>query len=178
MSSKMTQKERLIALAYLHQGKTPREVETLCPGVSYPQALRLRKELASAVEANTLNELFNLEEAALETLLESVEDELKEAAEVMTGDLMPLNNALDSIESRIKESKLLELELAKAGQTLARQIERHSVIVNSPESLLALAEALAKLQTAYFKNSNIQIANINNQNGENPAGSFEDLLTK
>lgn len=172
----LNNKERLIALAYLHQGKSPKEVETLCPNVSYPQALRLRKELNEAIEANTLNELFDLEEAAIESLLDNVKSELEEAAEVLTGDLMPLNNALESVESRIRESKLLEAELAKAGQTLAKRIERQAAIANTPESLLSLAEALAKLQTAYFKNSNIQIANFNG-NGEQK-GSFEELLDK
>src|SRR5690606_28796571 len=122
------------------------------PNVSYPQALRLRKELNEAIETNTINELFNLEEAAIESLLNNVKNELEEAAEVLTGDLVPLENALDSVETRIKESKLLEVELAKAGQTLAKRIERMSNVANTPDSLLALAEALSKLQTAYFKN--------------------------
>lgn len=171
--SKLSQQDKLIALGYLYQGKSPRDVEEALPNVSYAQALRLKKELQQAIDTNTLQELFDLEEAALENLLDQVKLNLETSAAVLTGDVEVLEDAIGEVKHRIDSSKLLEAELANASRQVAIKISEMALITRSPDTLLLLADALSKMQTAFFKNTSVQIAQINNG-----GHSFEEFLQK
>lgn len=162
---RLSEKDRLVALAYLHQGKSPKEVEQLCPGISYAQALRLRKELTEAEETNSIRQLFDISEAAIDTLLESVQNQLAESVEILVGDDITLRDELNNLGNDIKESQILKAELAKAATTIVKRIGLQAATANSSETLKDLADALAKLQTAYFKTNNLQIANFNDSTG-------------
>ena len=161
----INEKDKLVALAHLHAGKKPKEIPELVPSISYPQALRLRKELEKAIENDTLQSLFDLEQAALDSLMETVTSELNEATLILAGDSEPLKNAVGNIANSIEGTKLLEAELADAGRKIVAQIKVAAVGTSSTESLLILAEALAKLQTAFFKTGNVQIANLGGSEG-------------
>ena len=168
---KISERDKLIALAHLHAGKTAKEIPDLVPDISYPQALRLRKELEKAKDADQLQALFDLEGAALESLLSSVKDELSEAAEALTGDYLPLEDAIGKVASNVEGMQLLERELSDSARTVVKQIKIAAGATTSTESLLILSEALSKLQTAYFKSSNVQIANLGG------GGGFEKFLS-
>jgi len=120
---KINERDKLIALAHLHSGKTAKEIPDLVPALSYPQALRLRKELEKAKEADTLQDLFNIEEAALNSLLEAVKDELTEATEALTGDLVPLDDAVGKLASNVEGMQLLERELSDSARIVVKQIK-------------------------------------------------------
>src|SRR5690606_21460661 len=137
------------------------------------QALRLNRELKEAVAQDRLADLFDLEETAINSLLETVKEDLQDAAEVLTGDLVSLDASIDSIKDKVGAQKLLEVELSKAGVTIAKRLQAMAQISNNPDSLLALSDALAKLQTAFFKSSSVQIANFNGQ-----GKPFEEFLGK
>lgn len=167
---KLDEKSKLIALAYLHQGKSPREVEELCPGVSYAQALRLRKELDHAIKENTLAELFSLEQAALDSLLQNVQLELGEAAKVLTGDDVILKDEISKLADGVQTGQQLQADINRAASVTVAKLQLVAQTTSSFEALVAVAEALSKLQTAFFKTGNINIANF-------PNGSkFEEFL--
>jgi hypothetical protein len=175
VSSKLTDQNRLIALAYLHQGKTPREVEKLMPDmISYPQALRLKKELEQAIEEDTLKDLFSLPDAALEHLMDQTKEFLADAATELTGTVMPLTEALEEITDRVKVSKLLEVELGNAAIALVKRMKQKALQVENVDSILVLSEAISKLQIAFFKTSNINIAQFPADGG--PKSGFEAML--
>lgn len=159
-------KDKLIALAHLHQGKKPKEVAETIDSISYAQALRLKKELDKAVEDETLSDLFNLSQTALNSLLDTVKEELSDATEALTGDVISVDKEIDGIKDKIQGQKLLEVELSKTGVAIAKKLKYQAENTNNPESLLMLADALAKLQTSFFKNSSVQIANFEGQLSE------------
>src|SRR5690606_23259687 len=93
---KLSEHDKLIALAHLHAGKSPRQVEELCSNISYAQALRLRKELDEAIRTNSLSEIFNLGEAALENLLSRVQEDLEDPVRELTGDVISLKEEMNN----------------------------------------------------------------------------------
>ena len=74
----MDEQTRLLTLAHLKNGKKPADAAEIT-GITYASALKLRKELHAAEEKNVIQELFNLSDASLEILLESVRKQLKPA---------------------------------------------------------------------------------------------------
>jgi FtsZ-binding cell division protein ZapB len=158
---KITEKTKLIALAHLKNGKTPRETSELL-GISYSQALKLNKDLAKAEKNNTLQELFNLDEAAVEALLENVHTELAPAVEVLEGEIQPLKDKLNELSDEVSGARALEQELVESARRIAKQINANAISAPCIESILVMTEALTKLQTAFFaKQANVQVNNIN-----------------
>lgn len=170
---KLSDFDRMQALAYLHSGKSPREVSELMETVSYPQALRLSRELAEAKLHNRVLELFNLDQMALDNLLEAVKENLGPAVSALTGDLLPLEEAVDKLGDDIKGMQILKGELQRSATTLVKTINRAAATTNNPESIVMMAKALAELQSAFFKSNNI---NMINQNNLGPGSAFEEVL--
>ena len=164
--SQNKEQTKLLALAHLKTGLAPKEVAELL-NISYSAALKHKKELMQAESKNAVLDLFDLEAAALETLLEKVKTELTPAIDVLEGDL-ELADALSNIDSSVKKGSALEKELQDAAVEVTRKVAAAAILTNSTETLLTLAEALAKLQGAFFaKGTNVQV---------NQMGSFERFL--
>lgn len=159
----LTDRERLIALAHLKTGKTPKQTSELC-SVSYAQALNLNKKLVEAEKRNTVLELFNLKEAALETLLESVQSQLSEAStdlaivDELTGEVSELREEFANLS-------MLDKEMQDAATELTKKIKVQAVLSTEISTLLVLAEALSELRKAFFATgTNIQVNNLNSDN--------------
>lgn len=154
------EKTKLLALAYLKNGMRPKQVADALDGLSYHQALKLRKELDEAEEQNTLAQLFSLDALALEALLDSVKQQMQPVEEQLTGELQTVEDAVNTLADKIHGAKVLEESLQKAATALAHQITAKALLASTPDSLLVLAEALAKLQSAFFaKGMNVQVNN-------------------
>lgn len=164
----LEEKTKILALAHLKTGKKPKEVSDLLD-ISYAQALRLNKELIKAEEQNRVQDLFDLEEAALKTLLEKVSDDLTPAVQLLEGEVETLDDMLSTVGKNVEGIQLLEKELTDAAIQLAKKITTQAVASSGTDSLLVLTDALAKLQMAFFsKGTNVQINNMN--------GNFEKYL--
>lgn len=164
----LEERTKILALAHLKTGKRPKEVSDLLD-ISYSQALKLNKELTKAEERNNLQDLFNLEEAALNTLLEKVSDDLSPAIEVLEGGVERLDDMLANVGQNVEGMQILEKELTDAAIQLAKKITMQTVATSGTDSILILTDALAKLQTAFFaKGTNVQVNNMN--------GNFEKYL--
>ena len=157
----LSDKTKIIALAHLKNGKRPKEVADLVEGLSYSQALTLKKELVEAEEQNTLLDLFSLDEATLETLLERTKEELTEESEgLIEGEV--IQASVKELARGIGAAQAMEETFSRAASSLAKKIESQALLATSADSLLVLAEALAKLQTAFFaKGTNVQVNNFN-----------------
>lgn len=164
----LDEKTKILALAHLKTGKKPKDVSDLLE-ISYAQALKLNKELLKAEQQNRVQDLFNLEEAALTMLLEKVSNELTPSIKALTGELLDPDTTLDSIAKGAQGLGILEKELQDAAIELAKRITAQTLSTSGTDSLLTLTEALAKLQLAFFaKGTNVQINNMN--------GNFEKYL--
>lgn len=165
----LDEKTKILALARLKNGDKPRAIsESL--SISYATVLQLKKDLAKAEEQNLVHELFDLEPAVINTLLEKVHTELEPAVDILTGEVTPLNDELTAVSENVRGMQILEKELSDAATQLARKINAQAITTTSTDNLLALTEALAKLQTAFFaKGTNVQVNNVN-------ANGFEKYL--
>lgn len=163
----MIEQTRLLALARLKVGVKPIVVSEEC-GISYSQALKLKKDLADAEEKNTMAELVRMDDAAFEVLLDTVRTQLADPAKAL-GLTEELEGELMSLTEGMTSNKKLEKELVDAAAVLATKIRQMAVLANNSDTVLVLAEALAKLQSSFFaKGTNVQI----NQTGNN----FETFL--
>lgn len=161
--------DRLACLAYLYQGKEPKEIPELLPGVSYAQALRLKKELIQAEEDKTVGELFSLSDAARDILLEQTKNLINAKGITVEGVVLTADELIDELQDDIQATKILKAELAQAGTEVVRKIKLLAKSTNSSEVLLNLAEALAKMQASYFRTASVTL---------NPGEGFADFLQK
>jgi len=163
----MDEQSRLLALAHLQNGKKPAEAAELT-GITYASALKLRKELHAAVERNKILELFKLDKAALEILLQSVEKQLIPAIEAFgIGELV--NTEVQTLTNGIEGGKLLNQEFQATASTIANKITSAALTANNSDTILQLARALCELQNAFFGREINTTTNL-------PATSFEQHL--
>jgi hypothetical protein len=156
-AQKLSEEVRLTALAYLYQGKTPREVETLVKDISYAQALRLKKELEQSKEDGTVADLFNLSGAAIEIVLEQAKAIIEAKDIPIEGTLESVEDVISSIKDDIQATKILKAELAEAGTEVVKKIKALAKVTNSSEVILNLAEALSKMQGSYFRTATVTV---------------------
>jgi hypothetical protein len=159
---------RLTILAHLKNGHKPADISEAMK-VSYSTVLKLKRELKEAEERNAVLELFKLDETALEILLEGVKDRLAPIADAFqVGELV--TTELDNIKKDVKGGKLLSEKLQDTAFTLAHQVELAALgNANHADTLLILAEALCKIQNAFFTSNNTVAPNL-------PMSSFEQHL--
>jgi len=159
--AELSQKSRLIALAKLVNGTTPKDVSEEMDDISYGQAIKLSKELKRAQEKNDLEQLFRMPEDSREMLFAAVRDSL----EADLGGLVPtttLEGELLSLDEKVTGLAMLDGELQKSALTIARRINILASANADVSSLSILTDSLAKLQTAFFaKGTNVQVNNYN-----------------
>lgn len=163
-NGKMDEQVRLLALAHLKNNTTPADTAEIM-GISYVSALKLRKELFAAEKHDTILELFKLNKAALNILLESVTKQLTPAIEAFNiGELV--ESEVRDLAKSINGAQILNIELQAAALALTNKITQVAIIANNADTLLNLAKAICELQ-AVFKISNPDMPVI---------GSFERYL--
>lgn len=162
----MDEQTRLLTLAHLKNGMKPADAGELM-GISYAACLKLRKELKAAEEKGKILQLFALDRAALEILLESITKQLIPAIDAFDiGELV--ESEVHNLSDRIDSGSMLNQELQSAGSALANKIRTAGTISNSADTILALSKALCELQRAF----NGDTGGI----GALPATSFEKHL--
>lgn len=159
------EKTRLLALAHLKLDKKPKEVAELLD-IAYAKVVRWRKELEEAERRDAIADLFNLDEATLETVLEAAKNELEPHALQLT-DKEVLEGELQSIKEGVKSGQLLEAELSEAATTLTKRISVLAAGATQAETVVMLAKALSDIQTSFFaKGTNVQVNNFGGNNFE------------
>jgi hypothetical protein len=162
----MDEQSRLLTLAHLKNGMKPADAAELT-GISYAATLKLRKELEAADKKDKILQLFQLDKAALNILLESVTKQLTPAIEAFgIGELV--EEEVRDLSDRVDGGSLLNQELQNAGSALANKIRQAGAISNSADTILSLAKALCELQRAFYGDGRSA--------GALPATSFEKHL--
>lgn len=168
----MDEQTRLLCLAHLQNGIKPAEAAEKV-GVSYGTALKLKKQLHDAEQRDKILELFRLDKAALEILLESVEKQLEPAIDAFgIGELVKAET--HELAEGITGGQMLNTELQESATTLSRKIGSVAAASNNAETILSLAKALCELQKAFFGSDNP----MGNGAAGLPISSFEQHLRK
>ena len=158
---RISETSRVKALAYLKIGKKPREIcDTLVEELSYAQVLELRKQLQVAEKDDAVRELFNLEQAALESVLRMAENDL-----AIVGEVIPpsdINEAVKKVGDGAVGLGKLEEQFQDAAAALVQNIKVAAITAENASTLVDLADALSKLNSSFFaKGANVQINNLN-----------------
>lgn len=163
----MDEQTRLLTLAHLHNGKKPADVAELT-GVSYASALKLRKELHAAEQRDRIHDLFKLDKAALNILLDSVRKQMVPAIEAFdVGD--QVEREVDALADGINGAQVLDKQLQQSASAIANKITSVAMAANNADTLLSLSKALCELQRAFFAPDSASSHNI-------PLTSFEQHL--
>lgn len=163
----MDEQTRLLALAHLKNDTKPADVADIV-GISYASALKLKKELHAAEQRSTVLQLFKLDKAALNILLESVKKQLTPAIEAFdVGELV--NEEVDKITNGVDGGKLLNQEFQDSASAIANKITTAALTASNAETILLLSKALCELQRAFFGNDSGPQSNL-------PISSFEQHL--
>ena len=141
---------RLLAYAHFKHGKNAKEVEQLL-GISYGKAIKYKKQLHEAEETNALNELFNMDDAALDMLLDSVKQGLAPVAEAFDMTEV-LEGEVEELRGSVKGLAKLDQANQDAAIALANRIKQQALVASNTDSLVNLADALGKLQVAFYGN--------------------------
>lgn len=164
----LDEQTKLLTLAHLKNGKSPSDAAEIT-GVSYATALKLRRELHAAEERNTVLQLFKLDEAALNILLESVQKQLKPAIEAFgVGEIV--ESEVEHISKGVNGAKLLSEEFQDAARAISLKITTAATTSNNAETILSLSKALCELQRAFFS------SDAGGTAGNIPLSSFEQHL--
>lgn len=144
----MDEQTRLLALAHLHNGTKPADVAELT-GISYASSLKLRKELHAAEERDRIHDLFKLDKAALNILLDSVRKQLVPAIEAFNvGEAVEAE--VDRLADSIDGGQLLDRQLQESASAIANKITSVAMAASNADTLLSLSKALCELQRAFF----------------------------
>lgn len=138
--------------------------------VSINKVRRLKREFKKAQDDNTVQEFINLDEAMLKELMDIAKEKVPEAIsdeadEALTG-LVTQHNLMDALST----------DLQTTAKFLSSRIKATASTVQHASELEVLADALCKLQTAFF-NSNTTQVNVQNNYGEQAGSPYGDLLS-
>lgn len=166
----MTEQEeraRLLALAHLKNEVEPADIEQLT-GVSHAACLKLRRELREAEAENTVDDLFGISNDAIEILVKSVLNH-----QVPMIEPYPIAEVIKDVDTitRIKSSEeLLKEDTYKATRALINKIQTVAAISTNVDTIVGLAEALAKLNDSFFPHDKTA-------SGQSTLESFERFLS-
>ena len=166
----MTEDEqKLAAFSMIQNDKSPKDIsETL--QMAYPKVIKLRKDYREAVAAGTVDKLLNIDQLLVQRIAKATREEVSKV-ESIQGELV---DEIDETAKGIASMNVLSVQLHEVARKLAIKTEFLIDTVQTPDSLLILVEALAKLQNAFF---NRNMVNVNVLNQMNSGGS-ETSVTK
>jgi hypothetical protein len=165
--SELEQADQL-ALAHLKSGKEPGEVAELT-GVSHPKCLKLRRQLKDAeAEIGGIERLFDMPTNAIELLVNAATKQTLPAIMPIEDSMGELVNPDDTSDDR---SEKLNRDMHRAANALLIKIESVSTLANNADTILAMAEAISKLNNSFFPP-----AGKNSGGNDAVSGGFEDYL--
>lgn len=138
--------------------------------VSYNTVLRLRRELKKSQEDGTVQDFMNLDEVMLGELMEIAKEK---APEAIKGDTVEV---LDNLSGQHAIMDALSTDLQTTAKFLSSRIKVAASTVQHASELETLAEALCKIQVAFFNNNTTQV-NVQNNYGEQQGSAYGDLLS-
>lgn len=154
------------ALVRLHEGEEPKSIANDLD-ISYGTVIRYNKELREAHASNKVNALFAAEQGVLENMAEqAIADlpvDLQQAAMIEAETVINGVAGLDRLEG----------DLQRTATVINTRIRIMTGTAESVGDVVELADALCKLQNAFFgKGTQILVQQNNNNGGSETYGEF------
>lgn len=150
------------AIARLEAGVQPQTVAEQLD-VSYATVLRWRREYEAARDANTLDQLLDLDKLILASAAANIEAplELKE-------------KAVEEFGKKLDNLALLRESTQACAMYLVQQIKSHASRVDHISELTELTDSLCAIQNAFFNQNKTQVNIQNNLGapGQSKYGTF------
>lgn len=153
MGSKYTDDQKLQAFGLLATGLTPKEVSRKI-GVPYPTVNKWKKEAATLEHKEDLVTIMDTDKAVVHEVAENIKNKLAELVE--DGD-----EIVTGVLEKVDQLAALQTGLQESGINLLKRIDVLTDACESAGDVIALVEAVAKLQTAFFsKGANVNVLNV------------------
>ena len=136
--------------------------------VSYGKVVRYNRELKEAQDNQTLNEFIDMDDAVFRDLVANAKSQ---APATLEGEI---TESLDRLSEAKTGLDILSTELQSTARQLNVRIRMFSHKVEHVSELDALADALCKLQNAFFnkQSTTVNIQNNLSSAGGQPYGAF------
>jgi len=154
------------AIVRLHEGAEAKLIAEELE-IPYSRVLKYRAELKDATLAGNINQLLQMDEAAVETmaaeLVRDLPPELQPQAKAIT----------DGVTNGVKGLDSLSGEFQRTAMHINNRIRTLSMSIEHVSELTDLTKALCELQNAFFNKQGVQV-NIQNNNdgGDSSYGAF------
>ena len=172
MTDKLTEEAtRTKVLTMVEEGVEANEIaKTL--DIGYPKVLRWRREYSEAKEEGAVASILDVDRTVVAEIVETVKSNKLNVIDA------ELNDLADQTVERIDGLRLLDEDMQQAGRRLAQRI---ASAANSADlearDVLNLADALAKLQIAFFsKGASVNVLNQTNNMSDNSLSTFAGLM--
>ena len=159
-------KHQVISL--LINGDTPKSIAEALD-IPYSTVLRHRKEYEAAKLSNTLDTVYDMDKVLVTEFLDEVVAnqplELREAA----------SDTAKQVLRKIEGMELLNNEMELAAIALTKNIKKQAATTSEVSDLGYLADALSKIQNAFFNKNSTQV-NVQNNYGDKDGQAYSSLL--
>jgi len=136
--------------------------------ISYNKVLRIQRELKQAQADNTVQEFVDLDTVMMEELIGIAADK---APDAISG---AVRDSLGDIAKAKTVMEALSDDMIVTAKTLTTRIKASAANVDTVGELDTLADALCKLQNAFFNKNQTQVNVQNNYGQEAQYGAFLD----
>lgn len=157
--AKLSESLKYELMGKIHAGVPLRDL-VQSSGIKYPKLLALRHELKDARANGTLSDLLDVEELVVSRVKEEIMQDAKALGmeEAIEGEVLEATSAING-------AQLLDSKLRTTAMNITTKLGRMAHETSSASELVFIAEALCKMQTAFF-NKGTQVNIQNNLNGE------------
>lgn len=163
------EQEKYNIVSRLLNGDAPKDVSEALD-VPYSKVLRLNRELKDAQEANTLNEFIAMDEAVMAELMEGI---AARAPDALQGEVVA---AVANVSEAKSTMEVLSHDLQVTAKVITTRIKVAASTVEHVSELDVLADALCKLQNAFFNKNSTQV-NVQNNYGSDGAPKYGAFLS-
>ena len=163
--AKLTKEQQFTIFSRLLNEDMPKDI-ALEEQVSYGTVIRLKRELEEAKANGNLDALVNLDEALLSQVFAEVQGNLPAGLqESASGVIADMKTAVTGLS-------ILQRDMESAAATIVKQIRSKALSTDYISELDILADALCKLQNAFFNKNTTQVNVQNNYGGQQAYGSL------
>ncbi len=158
--------DKYVALVRLFEGEEPKVIADEL-GLSQGTVYRYKKELTTAQDEGKVNSLLAAEQGALDNMAQQAVADMPSV--LAEGELVEANAVIDGVKGLAR----LEADLQQTASKINCRIRLMAGTAESVGDVVDLAEALCKLQSAFFgKGTQVLIQNNNNSGGTETYGQF------
>jgi len=159
---------RLLSFAHINIGRrSVREISDLLK-IDYLRVVKFKQQYDEAVQRKNLYEMMKIDKESFELLVAATKEQDQKAMDTEIMSDIILEGEVVKLGESVSKLAVVETTMQDTALIVLRQIQKLAVTTTSSDSMLNLAEAVTKLQGAFF-GKNIKI--------EETGSKFERFLT-